>query len=84
MVRARPEAQLLDDGLHDCIRRDRARQALQNPGEALGFGPSPGLEILDGDPVTDRGEADDDDQQGDRPVTEAGIRPQPEDGDQAK
>ena len=34
--------------------------------------------------MTDRGEADDDDQQGDRPVTEAGIRPQPEDGDQAE
>ena len=84
MVGAGPEAELLDDRLHDRIGRDRAGQALENAGEALGFGATARLEVLDGDPVTDGGEADDHDQDGDRPVAEAGIDPQPDGGEQAE
>ncbi len=84
VVGARGGAEILDNGPDDRVGRDRARQPLEDPGEALGLVTPARLEILDRDPMEDRGKPDDDDQQGDRPVAEPGIGPQPEDGEQTE
>ena len=57
VVGAGAGAQLLDDRPDDRVRRDRAGEALQDPGEALGLRAAAVLELLDGEPVADRGEA---------------------------
>ena len=54
------------------------------PSEALRLDAPAGLEILDGDPMPNGGEADDDHEEGDRPVTQARLGPQAEDDDQAE
>src|SRR6478672_5044668 len=85
MVRARAGAKLLDDGADDRVGRDRAGEALEDPGEALGLSPSALFQLLDGEPVTNRGEADDDDQARHRDVERhCSAREETHDGDRAE
>ena len=82
MVGAGAGTQLLDDRVDDGVGRHRARQALEDPREALGLDPPSSLEGLDGAPMTDAGEPDDDGQCRDRPVDEVGLDDEPEQDDQ--
>ncbi len=68
MVGAGRLGELIDDGPEDRIGRDRARQARQDPGERFGLFATTQFEGGDGLAVTDRGEADDEDEGDDRPV----------------
>ena len=82
MVGARPDAELLDDRVHDVIGRDRTREALEDPREALGLGPPAGFERLDRETVADRGEADDDEQADHQPAGARRLEPDAEDRQQ--
>ena len=83
MIRACPDPDLFDDRLNDRVRRDRAGEALEDPGKALCLGAPADLEHRDRLPVTECGKADDDDEPGGDPVEGAGVvREDPQRGDQ--
>ncbi len=68
-----PRPDLLDDRIDDRVGRDRARQALEDPGEALGLAAPADFEGPDGHPMPDGDEGDDDDDPDHQPVERPGA-----------
>jgi hypothetical protein len=78
-------AQLLHDRLEDRVRRDGPRQTLEDAGETLSLGPTPGLAGPDRPAVEDGRQTDDDEEDEERHVEGPDpVGSQLEDQDQAQ